>query len=38
MYPSYTWPGACSISGELKLLLKKIKEFIDSLTKRINKI
>lgn len=38
MYPSYTWPGAYSLGSEIKTIFKKIKESVEALIKRINKI
>lgn len=35
MYESYSWPGAYSFKGELKLFVEWFKELFDGLLKEI---
>jgi len=37
MYESYAWPGAYSFRTEIKMLVRRFKERLDDLIKKIEK-
>lgn len=37
MYESYSWPGAYSLKYEFKLLIRKVKEIFDEVSKAVHK-